>query len=272
VVKRRYEEQLRADREAYEANRARILEESKVAHAVALEEKRRLSRMQATRADFERMLLADQLAAYDTRLRLAKERAVREHRERKVATARRLLDEEEERQREEQELERERKEKEAQAQAERERYAAMRKKQQEDEEAERARVAEEERRRQQDILEREAERKRRLEDVKRRAEEEKRRGEVRPVGPPEVRPEESVWRRSVPPERVGEGVGAAEGGPGPAPVPEPEPEGDKWTRVGPGPRPTPAPAAESTSAPWRPSVASGAGGAPARRTKLDEWR
>jgi translation initiation factor 3 subunit A len=159
VVRRRAEEQNEQDQKAYEEEVARLIESSKIKHAASVEEKRRLSRMQIARAAFEAILLADQRAAYDAFVRAQRAKAQNEHRERKVATARRRMYEELERQREEEELERER--------CEREQHEALRRKQHEEEAAERAREAEEDHIRSERIKEIEAKRLKTLEDKKR---------------------------------------------------------------------------------------------------------
>ncbi|CAK9254000.1 unnamed protein product [Sphagnum jensenii] len=123
--------------------------------------------MQSARAHFEQSLLADQLMCYQEHVNSVREKAVREHRERKVATARRRLYEEQERLREEEELERERKEKEERERLEFEHYERSRRQREQEEAAEKAREAQERAAKEEERREIELKRAKQVEEAKR---------------------------------------------------------------------------------------------------------
>jgi translation initiation factor 3 subunit A len=145
IISKKYQEQVEEDRKVYEQKVVELQEESRKQHDIDLIEKARLARMQPLRAAFDEALLAGQRAVYQKKVNLLREKALKEFRERKVATARRLFREEMERLEYEGELERERISKEERDALEREHDEVLRRKRQEEEEAERAKEAEQER-------------------------------------------------------------------------------------------------------------------------------
>ena len=225
VIKKRYEKITADDMALYEKTLAAHRDNAKAQHTTNLDEKKRLSKMQFARTAFEESLLADQLAAYQKRVQLLRDKAVREHRERKVATARRRMYEELERQREEEEMERERKDKEERARIEREQYEALRRKREEEEaireaqEAETKRIAEEQR------VELELKRQKILEEKKRAA---LAASAPAPVAA-EAAPEKDKWRPSGPaaPTSTESGAVAKEVW-RPSRVAQPSKEPDSW--------------------------------------------
>lgn len=169
VVRKKYEAKLIEDKKLHEQEVDAIIADSKVQHAAQLDEKKRLQKMQGVRSQFEELLLRDQRAAYERKVQQLKAKALKEHRERKVAKARRLMFEEIERQQKEEEYERENQEKEERARVALEQYEALRRKREEDEAAEKAKEAEEDRLREERRLELEQKRQKMIEEKKKAA-------------------------------------------------------------------------------------------------------
>ena len=166
IIKQRHEKQAQTDLNLYNQEVEKIKSESKNSHETKLLEKHRLLRMQNSRNFFEKSLLSDQKVLYEKRAVQLKEKIIKEYRERKVATARRLYNEEQDRLREEEELERERKDKEERARIEKEQYEILRKKRLEQETIEKAKEAEEMRIKEEKRLELEAKRQKAIDDQK----------------------------------------------------------------------------------------------------------
>ena len=108
VIAAKYNEQMEIDRQAFQSKILELVEESKKQHTIDLEEKQRLSKMQALRAPFEEDILAKQRAQYERKCQALKSKALKDYRDRKVARARKALAEEVERNEMEAEAERER--------------------------------------------------------------------------------------------------------------------------------------------------------------------
>ena len=108
VIAAKYNEQMEIDRQAFQSKILELVEESKKQHTVDLEEKQRLSKMQPLRAPFEEDILAKQRAQYEKRCQALKNKALKDYRDRKVARARKALQDELERTEMEAEAERER--------------------------------------------------------------------------------------------------------------------------------------------------------------------
>lgn len=108
VIAAKYNEQMEIDRQAFQSKILELVEESKKQHTVDLEEKQRLSKMQTLRAPFEADILAKQRAQYEKRCQALKNKALKDYRDRKVARARKALQDELERTEMEAEVERER--------------------------------------------------------------------------------------------------------------------------------------------------------------------
>ena len=147
VIKTKYAKQVEDDRAAYEVHIAKLQVTLREEHAHHLVEKARLSKMQSLRKKFEDSLLAKQMSSYEKKVAKAKQDALQERRERKVATARQKYAEEQQRYREEEEEELERQANLERDRLEIERAEELRRKRMAEEEAEKLREAREEKER-----------------------------------------------------------------------------------------------------------------------------
>lgn len=196
VIRKKYEEDVEADRREYESHLAEVQVKQREEHAVALVEKARLARIQPSREAFERAIIEQQKAAFDARVAAEYQKALAEHRKRQVARARQLHEEELERLEEEAEAARYQQEREEEARRQEEEAEQRRLAKLAAEEEKRAQAAELERRRQEQLA-LAAQRKREAEEAEaaRRAADEAASWGRRPVAPPAVEAErDTAWR------------------------------------------------------------------------------
>ncbi len=137
VVKTRYAEQYNSDKIRFEESLKDLGVTDKENHAKDLMEKARYQPMQAFRAKFEESILAKQRAIYEEKLIQLRNNAIRDHRDNKIAQARKLYEEDLELRREEEEKELERAAQEERERTEREQFEVLRRKREEDEALER---------------------------------------------------------------------------------------------------------------------------------------
>ena len=147
VIKKKYAIQLVKDQEDHALKMVDIQSKLKEQHVLDLEEKARFSKMQNARSAFEATILTKQKEKFKVELEKLKKRAMREHREDKVARARALFEEELDAVRQQEEMEREQELKEERDRIEKEQHETLRRRREQEEEAERLREAEDDRRR-----------------------------------------------------------------------------------------------------------------------------
>jgi len=137
VVKSRYAEQYNKDKIRFEESLKDLAVTDRENHAKDLVEKSRYQPMQAFRSKFEESILAKQRAIYEEKLIQLRNNAIRDHRDYKIAQARKLYEEDLELRREEEERELERAAQEERERTEREQFDVLRRKREEDEALER---------------------------------------------------------------------------------------------------------------------------------------